>query len=150
MQIALGWVMILFGGALYLAQLVSSVNFSFAQRLGIQERAEASDPLLQRSEKYTAYWDLISLIWLPAAGILMVMSHHMWPIVSLVGGAIYLDTAGREAVKNLSFRHEGLNMGTVSQQRVFLASYIVMAAIAVVVIVYSIFELYSLGPDQIR
>ena len=142
MQIALGWVMIVFGGTLYLAQLISSVNFSFAQRLGIQEKAEASDPLLQRSEQYTAYWDLISLVWLPAAGVLMVMNHHLWPIISLVGGVIYLDTAGREAVKNLSFRHEGLKMGSVSQQRVFLASYIVMAVIAVVVIVYSIPGLY--------
>ena len=142
MQIALGWVMIVFGGTLYLAQLISSVNFSFAQRLGIQEKAEASDPLLQRSEQYTAYWDLISLVWLPAAGVLMVMNHHLWPIISLVGGVIYLDTAGREAVKNLSFRHEGLKMGSVSQQRVFLASYIVMAVIAVVVIVYSISGLY--------
>lgn len=142
MQQTLGWIVILFGGSLYLAQLISSINFSFAQGLGIQEKAETSDPLLQRSERYTAYWDLISLVWFPIAGILMIINHHLWPIISLVGGAIYLDTAGREAAKNLSFRREGIKVGTVNEQRVFFASYIVMAAIAIVVIVYSISGLY--------
>ncbi len=107
MQITLGWVMIIFGGGLYLAQLISSINFSFAQCIGIQEKAETSDPLLQRAERYTAYWDLFSLVWFPVAGILMVVNHQLWPLASLVGGVIYLDTAGREAVKTLSFRHQG-------------------------------------------
>ena len=131
-------------GSLYLAQVISSVNFSFAQSLGIQEKAGVSDPLLRRSERYTAYWDLVSLVWFPTAGILMVINHHLWPIISLVSGVIYFDAAGREAIKNLSFRHEGMKMGTVNEQRVFFASYIVMVAIAIVVIMYSIPRLYNL------
>lgn len=138
MQVAIGWVLLIFGGALYLAQVISSVNFELAQRLGIQENPEDTDPILQRSERYTAYWDLVTLGWLPLAGMLMIADHEWWPIVSLIGGAIYLDTSGREAVKNISFRHEGINTGTDKQKKIFFASYIVMAAIAIILITYSV------------
>lgn len=141
MQVAIGWVLLIFGGALYLAQIISSVNFKLAQSLGIQEDPNNTDPLLQRSERYTAYWDLIVLGWLPLAGILMIADHKIWPIVSLIGGAIYLDTSGREAAKIISFRHEGVKIGTDKQQKVFFTSYIVMAVMAILIIAYSLNEL---------
>ena len=144
MQVVIGWALIIFGGALYLAQIISSVNFPLAQRLGIQEKPDTSDAILQRSERYTAYWDILTLLWLPVAGILMVTDHHWWPVVSLFGGAIYLDTAGREAAKNLSFQHEGIKVGTDKEQRIFFSSYIVMAVIAIIVIMYSILPLLNL------
>jgi hypothetical protein len=140
-QVIIGWSLLIFGGALYLVQVISSVNFKLAQRLGIQEKPEVTDPLLQRSERYTAYWDLVTLGWLPLAGVLMITNHDWWPIISLIGGAIYLDTSGREAAKSLSFRHEGIKVGTDKQQRVFFASYLVMAIIAIVLIIYSISSL---------
>lgn len=140
-QITIGWVLVLFGGALYIAQMISSYDFSLAQRLGIQEKAENADPLFQRSERYIAYWDLLTLGWLPLAGILMIIDHAWWPIMSLLAGAIYLDTSGREAAKNLSFKHEGVRVGDDKEQRVFFPFYIVMAVIAVVVIAYSILKL---------
>jgi len=131
------------GGSLYLAQVISSVNFQLAQRLGIQEKAEVTDPLLQRSERYTAYWDLVTLGWLPLAGFLMIINHDWWSIMSLIGGAIYLDTSGREAAKNISFRHEGIKIGTDKQQRIFFSVYIVMAVIAIALITYSVSALAS-------
>jgi len=140
-QITIGWVLLLFGGTLYVAQMISSFNFSLAQRLGIQEKTENSDPLLQRSELYAAYWDLVTLGWLPLAGILMIINHAWWPIMSLLAGAIYLDTSGREAAKNLSFKHEGVRVGSEKEQRLFFPFYIVMAVIAIVVIAYSILKL---------
>ena len=143
MQLAIGWGVLILGGALYLAQVVSSVNFGLAQRLGIQENPEDTDSILQRSERYTAYWDLVTLGWLPLAGILMIINHEWWPIVSLIGGAIYLDTSGREAVKNISFRHEGIKTGADKQQKIFFSSYIVMAVIAIIVITYSVNVLVS-------
>jgi len=142
-QVAIGWVLLILGGALYLAQIISSVNFKLAQRLGIQENPKDTDPILQRSEQYTAYWDLLALGWLPLAGILMIIDHKSWPIVSLIGGAIYLDTSGREAAKNLSFRHEGVKIGTDKQQKIFFSSYIVMAVMAILIIAYSLGELGS-------
>lgn len=140
-QTTIGWVLLLFGGTLYVAQMISSFNFSLAQRLGIQEKAEYTDLLLQRSERYTAYWDLVTLVWLPLAGILMIINHEWWPIMSLLAGAIYLDASGREAAKNLSFKHEGIRVGGDKVQRVFFMFYIAMAVIAIVVISYSVLQL---------
>jgi len=141
MQVTIGWILLIIGGAMYLAQVISSINFKLAQQLGIQENPEATDKILQRSEKYTAYWDLVTLGWLPLAGFYMIIDHNWWPIVALIGGAIYLDTSGREAAKNISFRHEGIRVGSEKQKSVFFGSYILMAIIGVVLIVYSVREL---------
>jgi len=143
LQTVLGWGLLTLGGALYLAQVISSISFKLAQRLGIQENPEVTDSLLQRSERYTAYWDLLVLGWLPVSGVLMIIDHEWWPIVSLIGGTIYLDTSGREAVKSMSFRHEGIKMGTYKQQRLFFSSYICMALIALALIIYSVDALVS-------
>ncbi|MEW8430786.1 MAG: hypothetical protein AB2615_13770, partial [Candidatus Thiodiazotropha sp.] len=70
MQVILGWLLIVFPGILYIGQVISSVDFPLAQRLGLQENPHAADPLLQRAERYTAYWDLLTLVWLPLSGIL--------------------------------------------------------------------------------
>ena len=141
MQVAIGWALLLLGGFMYLAQLISSINFELAQRLGIQEAPEETDALVRTSERLVAYWDLLTLVWLPLAGWLMIIDHEWWPVIALLGGAIYLDTSGREAAKNISFRKEGLRIGTEKQQRVFFASYIAMAIIGLFVVVYSVVTL---------
>jgi hypothetical protein len=143
-QVVIGWFLLVFGGALYLAQVISSINFQFAQRLGIQEKPEVTDAIFRRSERYTAYWDLVTLGWLPLAGALMITNHEWWPVVALIGGAIYLDTSGREAAKNISFRHEGIKVGAGKQQKIFFASYIVMAVVAIVLIVYSLSSIHAI------
>lgn len=138
MQLFLGWLLIIFPGILYIGQIISSLNFQLAQKLGLQEKPEAADAILQRAERYTAYWDLVTLVWLPVSGILMILDLPLWPYVSLIGGAIYFDASGREAAKILSFKHEGINTGTAQEQKLFFATYIVMAIIGVVVMVYSL------------
>lgn len=143
MQLLLGWLLIIFPGLLYVGQIISSVNFSLAQKLGLQDNPDETDLLLQRAEKYTAYWDLITLVWLPISGILMVMNNSLWPLFALFGGAIYLDTAGREAAKILSFKHEGIRIGSPRQSRIFFSTYIIMAVLAIIVVVYSIMEIYN-------
>ena len=142
MQLLLGWLLIIFPGILYVGQLISSVNFPLAQRLGLQENPKETDLLLQRAEKYTAYWDLVTLIWMPLAGVLMVMNSSSWPLFALLGGGIYLDTAGREAVKILSFKHEGIRIGAPKQHRLFFATYFIMAAIGIIVVAYSAGEIW--------
>ena len=144
MQLFLGWVLIIFPGFLYAGQIISSVNFSLAQKLGLQENPGQADQLLQRSERYTAYWDLVTLLWLPLSGILMILNNSAWPLFALVGGAIYLDAAGREAVKILSFKHEGIRLGSAKQHRFFLSTYIIMAVLGIVTIVFSAKKLWML------
>jgi len=144
MQAILGWILILFPGALLLVQLISSLNFSLAQKLGLQEKSGSAAPLLLRSERYTAYWDLVTLVWLPVAGILMVINDPWWPVIALIGAAIYIDAAGREAAKNLSFRHEGIETGTKQEQILFFITYIIMIIIGIIIIIYSLQALIHL------
>ncbi len=143
MQLFIGWLLIIFPGILYVGQLISSINFPLAQKLGLQEDPNEADLLLQRAEKYTAYWDLVTLGWLPLAGVLMVLNNSAWPLFAFFGGAIYLDAAGREAAKILSFKHEGVRIGPPKQHRFFFATYFIMIVLAVVVLVYSVGEIYK-------
>jgi hypothetical protein len=142
-QLFVGWSLIIFPGILYVGQLISSVNFPLAQKLGLQEDPAETDLLLQRSEKYTAYWDLVTLVWMPLAGVLMVIDSTAWPLFGLFGGAIYLDAAGREAVKILSFKHEGVRIGAPKQQRLFFSTYFIMAALGIFMIVYSAAKIWN-------
>ena len=137
MQLIIGWLLIIFPGILYVGQIISSVNFPLAQKLGPQENPEETDRILQRSERYVAYWDLLTLIWMPVSGVLMVVNSAAWPLFALFGGAIYIDTAGREAVKIISFKHEGVRTGAPKQHRLFFSTYFIMATLGGVVVVYS-------------
>jgi hypothetical protein len=138
MQLFLGWLLVVFPGLLYVGQIISSISFPFAQKLGLQESPDQADSLLQRAERYTAFWDLLTLCWLPLSGILMIVDHSAWPLFAVIGGAIYLDAAGREAAKILSFKHEGIRVGEPGQHRIFFSIYLIMAALGFVVVIYSI------------
>lgn len=143
MQLFLGWILIIFPGLLYIGQIISSVNFPLAQKMGLQESPNETDLLLQRAERYTAYWDILSLSWLPLSGILMVLNNSAWPLFALFGGTIYIDTAGREAVKILSFKHEGIRVGPPKQHRIFFLTYAIMAALGIVVVIFSAREIWN-------
>lgn len=145
MQQILGWILLVFPGILYLGQIISSIDFSLAQKLGLQEAPEMTDPLLQRAERYAAYWDLVSMVWLPVAGFLMIIDHSLWPLVGFFGAAVYLDAAGREAVKMLSFKHEGIRIGPETQHRLFFSTYLIMAVLGMVVIAFSMGRLLNGG-----
>lgn len=143
MQLLIGWLLIIFPGILYVGQLISSVNFPLAQKLGLQENPDEADLLLQRAEKYTAYWDLVTLVWMPLSGVLIIINSTAWPLFALVGGAIYLDTAGREAAKILSFKHEGIRIGAPKQRRLFFSTYFIMAILGVIAVVYSAGKIWN-------
>lgn len=134
----LGWTLIILPGFLYLAQVLSAIDFSLAQKIGIQENPAEADQLLQRAERYVAYWDLVTLIWMPVTGLLVVFRSELSPLAGLIGGAIYLDAAGREAAKMLSFKHERVRIGGKAQQKIFFASYFVMGFLGLITIIYAI------------
>jgi len=141
MQYLLGGILIIFPGILFIGQVISSLNFSLAQKLGLQEAPEETDSLVQTAERYTAYWDLVTMVWMPVSGLLMVMNHSTWPFVSIIAGAIYVDTAGREAAKILSFKHAGLRVGPPRQHRFFLSTYLIMAILGIVAIAYALMKM---------
>jgi hypothetical protein len=141
MRIIFGLVFVVIGALFYASQLLSSINFALAQRLGLQEKAEHADPLCFRLELGTARWDSLSLWMVPVAGILMLLDHSWWPYAGLIGGGVYVDAGGREAVKYLGLRAHGVRVGTVNELRLGFGVFALLIIIGVLMIAISLAEL---------
>jgi hypothetical protein len=132
----------LFGGFVWVGQTISTINYPFATRVGLQESMEGTDPLFQHLEHNTAKWDMVTLWTLFAAGLLMVINSNWWPYLALIAGGVYFDAGGRELVKILGMKAEDQRIGT---QRDFLTSILViyapMIVVALCVIVAAIYVL---------
>ena len=123
LQIGLGWIWLIAGGLLYAGQLISTVNFPLAQRLGLQERPDNVDPVIGQLERKAAGWDLIAIWTAPVAGLLMVWNDTLWPAASLVAGAIYLDAGGREWAKILGLRAHGVPVGSAKERAIIFGTF---------------------------
>ncbi|MDJ0569150.1 MAG: hypothetical protein QNJ53_08875 [Pleurocapsa sp. MO_192.B19] len=141
MRIVLGIICVLFGVFGWGGQVLSGINYPLAQRLGLQEKSEGTDPLYRRAETNTARWDIFVLWTLLASGILMLTNNYWWPYLSLIAGGIYLDTAGREVAKLLSLSKEGIKIGTSKDLKVVAVFFPTMLIIAIWAIAYSLWFL---------
>ena len=141
MRIALGTLVILVGSISLIGQLLSTIDFELAQRLGLQEKDETTEPLFRRLEQYTARWDIVLHWTLPLAGVLMVADHRWWPYVALVASGVYLDTAGREAAKHLGLRAEGVRIGGQSEVRLYFGFVTLMAVTGLAVLAFAVADL---------
>ena len=121
-----------------IGQLVSAVDFRLAQRLGLQEKDEGTDPLYRRLELHAARWDVIVLWTLPVAGILMLLDHRWWPSAGLLAGGINLDAGGREVAKILGLRAEGVRVGTRREARAGLVAITILALLGLGLGAYSL------------
>ncbi|NNK38073.1 MAG: hypothetical protein HKP03_06300 [Xanthomonadales bacterium] len=119
---------------LYLGQLVSSVNFPLAQRLGLQEKPEAIDPLTSELELRTARWDLPTLWVAPVACGLFLVDHAAWPVLALIGGGIYVDCGGRELSKFRGLAAQGVRIGSDSERRLFSATCVLIILVGLFLI----------------
>lgn len=141
MRIALGIVALLFGLVGVVGQLVSAIDFRLAQRLGLQEADEHTDPLYRRLELNTARWDLFVLWTLPVAGILMWVAHPWWPYVALLAGGVHADAGGRETVKLLGLRAQGVRIGSPREVRMGLVLLPLLSGLGAALVVYSLITL---------
>jgi hypothetical protein len=116
---ATGIVCVLFGLICIVGQLISVINFGLAQKIGLQEKDDATDPLYRQLELNTARWDLVVLWTLPAAGVLMLVDHAWWPYLALVAGGVCVDTGGRETAKVLGLGKQGVKTGSRKETRLF-------------------------------
>ncbi len=138
MRIALGIVALLVGSLGVVGQFISTVDFPLAQRLGLQERSEDTEPLYRHLELNTARWDLVVLWTLVLAGVLMIIDHSWWPWVALIAGGIHADTGGREIAKLTGLAAEGIRVGSPKERRFGLAFLALLGAVGLALIVYSL------------
>lgn len=141
MRVGLAIICILYGAFGWLGQLISGINYPMAQRLGLQESDEGTDPLFRRAEANAARWDSLVLWTLVAAGALMLMDHPWWPVLSLVAGGIYLDAAGRESAKYLSLYKSGVGIGAPKQMKIAKVFFASMFLVALLVLTYAMWFL---------
>ena len=125
----------------YVGQLISVLNFPLAQRLGLQESADEVDAIFAGLELGTAKWDLFVLWVLPVAGVLMLIGHSLWPAAALVGGALHIDTGGREAFKWLGLREAGIRLGSAGQQRLYVGTLVVFIVVGGLAVSTAVIEL---------
>lgn len=138
MRIALGIVALLIGSVGFLGQLVSAVDFRLAQRLGLQESDDETEPLYRRLELNTARWDLFVLWTLPLTGVLMLVQHVWWPYAALVAGGIHVDVGGRETAKILGLRAQGVRIGSAREVRLGLVLLPLLTLVGAALVVYSL------------
>jgi hypothetical protein len=138
MIIATGIVCVVFGSMILIGQLISAVDFSLAQRLGLQEKDLETEPLFRRLELHTARWDVVVLWTVPAAGVLMLLDHSWWPYLALVAGGVYVDTAGRELAKILGLDIQGVKTGSKHEARLYFGAMGIMLLIGMWCIGYAL------------
>ena len=126
---------------LYVGQAISIANFSLAQRLGLQESPDDTDPVFSHLELWTARWDLWVLWTLPAAGILMLIDHWLWPYAAVIGGGVFVDAGGREAVKMLGLKERGVQIGSRREFLIASVAYIYMITTGCLSIGTGLFEI---------
>lgn len=143
-QIILGWVWVVLGGVLYLGQVISSVNFQLAQRLGLQEKPESADALAGKLELRTARWDVLALWTAPAAGVLMLVDHALWPVAALIAGAVYVDAGGREWAKIAGLRAHGVAVGSVRERALIYGTFCLLIAAGLAGVILGAAELIAL------
>lgn len=134
-------ILCLIAGLLYLGQLISVANVRLAQRLGLQESPDHTDPIFSHLELWTARWDLWWLWTLPAAGILMLIDHWLWPYAAMIGGGAFVDAGGREAAKVLGLKGKGVRVGSRREFLAGMAAYVYLIAAGILSIGIGLFEI---------
>lgn len=141
MLIASGIFFLLFGLFGCAGQLISAVDFRFAQRHGLQEGDGHTDPLYWALELNAARWDPFVLWTLPVAGVLMLLDHSWWPYLALIAGGVHVDAGGREMVKVLALRSHGVRVGTAKEQRTGLVFLSFLVVVGLWAALYGLIEL---------
>ena len=141
MTTALGIVALLIGSFGIVGQLISALDFGLAQRLGLQEGDDETDPLHRRLELSTARWDLFVLWTLPLAGVAMILDTSWWPWVALLAGGISVDTGGRESFKWLGLRAERVRIGSERETRLGFAFLSLMVVVGLALIAHALVTL---------
>ena len=116
LQDIVGWAWTTIGTLLYVGQVISTFNFPLAQRLGLQEKPENTEPLVARLELMAARWDILWLWTGPIAGVLLLVDHALWPAACLIAGGAYVDAGGREWGKVLGLDAQGVAIGSSGER----------------------------------
>jgi hypothetical protein len=131
--------LVVISGLAYIGQFVSAFWPIAAARLGLTEPESDVDATFYADGLGEAYWDILTLWTLPAAGVLMLLDSTMWPIFGLVGGGTYLYFAGRGIAVRLVMRRRMIRIGdrqSVAIGMIFLGVWGLVALVTIIIAVF--------------
>lgn len=115
---AIGILVLALGLIAWVGQTLSFFVPSAAVRLGVLEPEDDVDPTLRILEAKAEGLVDILLSWsLPAAALLMVLDHPLWPYLALFGGGIFLYFSGLIILTRPFLKKAGTNVGSPASER---------------------------------
>ncbi len=125
----------------WLGQLASAFNPPTPAHLGMGEETERGDPGVEAEMQGEAIWGALSLWPLPLAGVLLVLDHHWWAHMALIGGALMLYFAGHGIVVRMTMRARHIPIGPSSSVTSHYISLSLWALIAIITMTLALDEL---------
>ena len=144
MATAIGVVTLVAGLVAWIGQSLALLAPSVAVRLGVLEREEELDPALYLIETKAMGWSDMALGWiLPAAALLMLIGHPLWPYLALVGSGIFLYFSAVTSLSRLYLRRAGRKVGRPASLRAAYLAGGIWSACAIAMIWLVALELSS-------
>lgn len=127
MILDIGWgvLIALVGSLAWLGQLLSAIRPKVAERIGLTEVEDAVDPAFHADIRGEAWWDLVTLWTLPAAGVSLAFGLDAWLPLGLIGGGIYVYFSGRGIATRVAMLRRKIRIGTKQNTRAALVFLIV-------------------------
>jgi len=138
MNIIWGVILTIVSSLGWIGQLISAINPTLAERLGLTEVKSDVDPTFYADVRREAYWDTLVLWILPAAGILLIMNNPAWVYFGLVGGGMYLYFAGRGILVRRKMQNQGIRIGSTDALKAIYTFLSIWGIAAIATIVYAI------------
>ena len=136
-----GVVLIIFALLGWLGQAITAFAPKVAAKLGMTEYESDIDPTFWADVRGEAVWDTIILWILPVAGILLLLNNSLWAYFGLIGGGMYLYSAGRGILTRLAMQRRGIRIGKPGTLKTFYMFLVIWGLIAVVTIIMAVAEL---------
>ena len=113
-----GILVLVLGLFAWVGQSLSLLAPSLALTLGVLEPEDEMDPALHVIEaKAEAVMDMLLGWTLPAAALLMVLDHPLWPYLALFGSAVFLYFAGLISLSRFFLKRAGRKVGRPAAER---------------------------------
>ena len=140
-----GWVLVVFG-IVWLGQLMTAISPKASAKFGFSEPRADVDSTFFLDIKAEAFWDALIFWTLPAAGLLIILNDDRWPYLGLLGGGIWLYSAGRGISQRVVMRRGGVHIGKPGYVKAAAIACSLWGAVAMITIVVSAMALQPTPP----
>jgi hypothetical protein len=118
MVTAIGVLILVLGLIAWLGQTLAFLVPAVAVKLGVLEREAEIDPTLYIMEaKVEGLVDILLTWTLPAAALLMILGHPLWPYLGLFGAGVFLYFSGLITLSRVVLKRAGKQVGSPASER---------------------------------